>query len=1060
MHFHLRSWGLALLLLGACGTPNNLSESSFEQTQDAKWCWGNSVCSEGQRCVLNTCRDISMIAEDAIVEQDGDLIRLVEGNAREEGSHEILQAPVEFSEGAHTLHTLNGTISFQAGNGLEPPPSNVFSGVAVFDSFYLPVTIHRDKTLVIETPLSDVAWEASFDKKGIATWKQNIPFGDTHRSFTLIIDGDSISLGWEGFPLLEGTLKLQPLPFQPPFTGSTRPSETLQALPEGWHPAWEWAIENQDLACDWNILGCTSQSLKSCSSEVRSQGYALPEVLSGELGWSWEECQTGGWVQTDGLKRSCWSREAFDCSESMIAVLDSSFGGSPELLAEDMDEILRDEIEGAIVLSQDALVESAMAYRTAPSAPALHEKAVLMGAVARNFEIFERYMASNGLKYLDRETLRPLVRVDLEIRRRLIELDPTTAKEAWFWRSYLESLFPENDFPAITVFPIEGMEVTRAPWIRTAQDVQKGVSDLDLLKLHSAEQIQVYGNLLASAESAFVELDVKYHDIDASKVQLETLYDAKLRELCGPGEIPQVCGVSSGRIAELGAQADAARIRVKKAGIASSLNLLAITVEEDRISQILASYQAMEATLDEYEGRLIQIRGEYGEKRDAARMASAERDCIRYAELAALSQETLHASCQQEMQAQLAKGYSVFGWNVPDPAGAILAKKTCDAKRSEIQANQSIQCGAAKDQAELQGAMEELDRLESSEVMVVNNQINQMLREGAMQEQVINSASTVRNMMGQILWHDADVEGAQKDAEAASIAWLSAYLEVASIMMERENTISALIENDPENPYLNPAFLWARRVLGQKILSARARTKEALSWYLQALEMEIGEDLPSLWNHLSNARRSEDFANLAACISHLDIAYAIARGVPQDYSTTISLREDIWDIQAPIQGPDGMISVQDQFQERFNQPQDTIELPVDPYLFGHNLCDTRIQGVRIDILGGNLGNLEAVATLGHLGMASYPTCGGDWRHESTIPWEVSIETSINGSSTNFNTGYAGWPLYGSGWYLKMDPDMPMNKDLDFSTITDIRITFEYNARTIQAQSFPVPTTCE
>lgn len=1058
---YIRSLGL-LFLLGACGTPE--IPSLDPSLHDAQWCWGDAVCEEGQRCVLNTCQDATLIVDEVVFEESASSVRVVSGTVREEGSPELLHAPLVFQEGTHTLVGLNETLTFRMEDKQDPPAPNFFAGVADFGSFYLPVSIFYDtKTIVIETSLSAVAWEASLDGEGRATWTQNIPMGSGHRALTLRIQNDFITMGWAGLENpIEGVLKLHPQGHLPGYTKSTRPSEALQVNAEGWHPSWEWAIAHQDLACDWNILGCLNQSLGGCSEEVVAQGYAMPEVLSGDLEWTWESCQSLDWMPTEGIERSCWSREAFDCAESMIAVLDSSFGGSPELLAEDMVEVvLRKEIEGAVILSQDALVESAMAYRTAPNAPTVREKAVLEEAMDRNTDIFERFTSSKGLAYLDLEVLRPLVLADLVLRRRLAEIDPSTVMESWFWRSYVEGIFPENDFPGVLAFSASDT-LTRSPWIRSPQDVANGISDLDLLKLHSQEQIQVYSHLLTSAEAAYVALDVKYHDADGSRLQLETIYDAKLRELCGPGDIPASCGMSSGRIAELAAQAEAARIRVKKAGIASSLNLLAISIEEDRIAQIVAAYEAMEEVLDMYQGRLLQIRGEYGEKRDATRMANAERDCIRYAEMAALSQESLHASCQQEMQAQLAKGYSVFGWNVPDPAGAILAKKTCDAKRSEIQGNQSIQCGAAKDQAELQGAMDELDRLESSEIMVVNDQINQTLRQGAMQEQVINSGSVVRNMMGQILWHDADVEEAQKDAEAASIAWLSAYLEVASIMMERETTITSLVEEDPENPYHNPAFLWARRALGEKILSARSRTREALSWYLQALEMEIGEGLPSLWDKLGDARRTEDFEDLAACISHLTIAHEIARGSSQAYSTTISLRDDVWGIQGPLTGPEGPISVQTQFQERFQQGGQVkiLDLPIDPYLYGHALCDTRLSGIRVDLLGGDLGDLEAVATLGHLGMASYPTCGGDWRHESTSPWEVTIQTSINGSSTSLNTGYAGWPIFGSGWYLRLDPSVPMNQDLDFDSISDVRVTFEYQARTIQAQSYPIPTSCE
>lgn len=1013
--------------------------------QASALCWGDEECGNGRYCALNTCVDAP--AEEAVWEGS----TLVGGSARLEGERSWLRAPHTFSSLA-TVHTLQGVKTLGDLPPAQTAEGNTTEGILHIEGIAVPFkVIDQGDTKLLDMPLfshpvqsSDLAW-----RRPTATGTLTVQMDLDLREGRLLWDHGE----------LVGELQITDR-YQEEYAGTTLVSQEGEPVPGGWHPTWEAAILGE-VECDSSLLACETKALTGCAAEVMDLGYALPEVLEKDLEVSWETCQKEEWFSVGKYwKRNCFGREAFDCAEQLLILAGTTIGATPETdIPEHLMPVLEAQVEGRKVLSFNAMAASAFAYREDPFATVPRETDIYQTATARNKEVLDRLTAPNAIEMFGEDLLTELATVDMDIRRKWCAVDPETCNEHWMWGAYLASLTTEENRTALLRhLPVlyDTSSPTRPPLLQSHVDVDKGLSNFDLTAAYAKEKIDDLAQITAVAETAYDAVWDQEYDIEKIRHEISMSFDGQLRDLCGAdgNNNPDIehCGENTGRIRVAQAAQVAAQKRVEKADISAALNRLAITVEESRMESIVRLFQETQAKLQEYEGKLFQVVDAYGEKRAATQIAAAKRECIRIAQASMLENAVLDASCKEELQAQIAKGYSIFGWYVPDPAGAVLTEKKCKAARKQIAKQAELQCQGVKDQAEVQNALEELARLEESEIQVINHDISETLRESDLSEKVINSTATVQNMMAQVLWHDKNVEEAKAEEEVQALAWMSAMVEVAAKLEEKATTLEKVID---DNPNLSSRFLWKRIALGHEVQGALHRAQKAMDWWVSAMELEASADLQYLHEEITQARTPVRLLSIAGCLEQMEKEMQIYRGVPQPYEISLSLRKDLWGIQGPVDGPEGPIDEIQQFQDRLHHPAYldeegvlTVAWPMTDTFYGHGVCDKRITNVRVELIGGSLGDANGYVTLAHNGQTYTTSCSGELIQNTLPAWEVQIDADINGLSPHTpSAGYAGWPLQSGGWKLVFDPTSWGNEDIDLTELYDIRVSYEYLGRT-------------
>jgi hypothetical protein len=606
------------------------------------------------------------------------------------------------------------------------------------------------------------------------------------------------------------------------------------------------------------------------------------------------------------------------------------------------------------------------------------------------------------------------------------------------------------------------------------EDIAKSRTNFEAVYALAEDDVTQLDQVAADAWQKARDYEQKTHAVATTALQIETEYDGKLRALCGclPGETkPAIatCGEDGGQLAELRAAVEAAGLRIRHATQASENNLHAIAVEEERFAKILEIQLGLSAEIEAAHGRIFQVKDQTGEDRSALVQAEAMAECSRIQENADAEAAALTANCHQEYASKAFSGPAIVGVPTPDPIGLLLAMKTCAAKQASLTTSTDNQCESVLGQAGLQNSLDDLQRGEDQEIMAINAEIDQAIRDSDVEAQRASSVALIKNVRAEGLLLQIETQEAQLARSTAMTAMWSAYQEVAALAQEKARVVGLMVEDSPDNALTRPHFLTARLAAAARVLPVRERTIRRVYLALRALEYELSQELPALRDQLTTARAPEDFAALMACLDDIAEDYRLEHGFGQPYVTEVSLRGDIFGMTTDIPDVDGSPATPaEQFAVLLQDPLHAqadggVALPFalpafEGRQFSALLCDDRIETIEVKLVGDYLGDKEAEVMLTRQGLAGVRRCdAADLPQWSTyVPYgfdreQVVIQAGVGDWGTaGPNGGYAAWPVHGEQWTLTIPPPAlaPANLDLDLAHISDVVLRLHHRAGTI------------
>jgi hypothetical protein len=625
--------------------------------------------------------------------------------------------------------------------------------------------------------------------------------------------------------------------------------------------------------------------------------------------------------------------------------------------------------------------------------------------------------------------------------------------------------------PGTTPF---GYPAAYVPLALSPEDIAHSRTNFEAVQAFATDEVTQFGQLVTDAWQQARDYEQKVHTLDATAQQIETEYNGKLRALCGslPGETEPAlaaCGEHGGHIADLRAAVAAADLRIRHATQASENNLHAIAVEEERFAREVEIHLGLTAEVAAAQGQIFQVKDQYGEQRGALQQAEARAECMRISENESADQASLEAGCNKELASKMLGGPTIFFVPTPDIAGMILASKECDARQAQIETAANNQCESVLGQAGLQNNLEELQRGEDEEIMAINAEVDQAIRESSLESQRASSVALIKNLRAEGLLLAIEVEEAQLARSTAMTAVWSTYQEVAALAQEKARAVGLMVENSPDNVLTRPHFLAARLAAASRVLPARERTTRRVYLALRALEYEVGQELPALRDSLAVARAPEDFTGLMSCMSGIAEDYRLQHGYGQPYVTEVSLRADLFGITDDVPDVDGSPATPaEQFAALLQDPlhalpDGSVALPFTLSAFKNAqfssaLCDDRIDKIEVKLVGDFLGDKEAEVILTRQGLAGVRRCdAADLPHWSAyVPYsfdraQLVVQAGVNDWGTaGPNAGFAAWPVHGEQWTLTIpSPEQaPANLDLDLAHVSDVVLRLHHRAGTI------------
>jgi len=619
-----------------------------------------------------------------------------------------------------------------------------------------------------------------------------------------------------------------------------------------------------------------------------------------------------------------------------------------------------------------------------------------------------------------------------------------------------------------------GYTAAYVPLALGPEDIAHHRSNFEAVQAFAADEVTQFSQVAADAWQKARDYELKTHTLAATALQIETEYDAKLRSLCGsrPGETtPDLlsCGTQGGQIAEHYAAITAAGLRIRHATQASENNLHTISVEEDRLGKEVAIALGLAAEIEAAHGQIFQIKEDGELSRSVLVKVEAVAECHRIMDNMMADSNSIATGCNVQYMQQIHSGVSIFGFQLPNVTAMMATSVDCESKQRSLANTALNQCDSVKGQAGLQDELTELELAENQEIMVVNAEIDQAIRDSDLEIRRAASVALVKNIRAEGLLLAIETEEAELTRSTAVTATNSAFQEVAALAVAKAHAVGLMVEDSPDNALTRPHFLQARLEAAGRVLPARERTIRRVYLALRALEYELNQELPALRDTLAAARSPEDIAGLMACLGGIAEDYRLENGYGQSYVTEVSLRADIFGITGDIPDVDGSPATPaEQFAALLKDPlhrqaDGAVALPFalsafEHALFSSWLCDDRIDQIEVKLVGDYLGDKEAEVLLTRQGLAGVRRCDGadlpQW--SAYVPYDfereqIVVQAGVNDWGTGGpNSGYAAWPVHGEQWTLTIPPaeQSPANLDLDLRHISDVVLRLHHRAGTI------------
>jgi hypothetical protein len=321
----------------------------------------------------------------------------------------------------------------------------------------------------------------------------------------------------------------------------------------------------------------------------------------------------------------------------------------------------------------------------------------------------------------------------------------------------------------------------------------------------------------------------------------------------------------------------------------------------------------------------------------------------------------------------------------------------------------------------------------------------------------------------------------------ATLQAVTAAVRAESLLEQRDVALAELEllqEHQLDDGRLNdPAF---RVLQNRAMLRARESLEQArrgLFLVARAYEVETNTDFPPIETRLLPAMRADELVDFQQCLQSSFVAFREAYQTPAVHEDEISLREDILRISGPITDDvtGEEISEAEQFQRLLLDPSNidadgsvslrfVTNVTTGNGVFSTHLCNDQIRGLRVRLIGDNLGDDRAEVVLQLRGTSFLRSCetgrngSGDMINEYNLldSPRVVLSAGVNRYLSNdLNMQLFGRPVGNSEWVLTINPgdSSPANADLEVGNIEDIVILLEHSAFSLSESSFRYEPAC-
>jgi hypothetical protein len=572
-----------------------------------------------------------------------------------------------------------------------------------------------------------------------------------------------------------------------------------------------------------------------------------------------------------------------------------------------------------------------------------------------------------------------------------------------------------------------GVPDSFVPFVYNPKNTGKGTSNFEQMSSIASEAVSAYKALEDEYRTNARTFEQNEATLRQEALQLQTTYDGQIAEACG----------TSFDLSNIKSPADWASCGANNEG---QVGLLLLQIDE-AVSRLQSSLSRIQGMKDK-----IGI-----DRRVLADTQSVHEDTLNFIdssgqELDALTWSTGVINAEQQA-IQTASQSSVMNFGAPAGLAVVTAaleleKTALDVRRQDVQTAQSMHAEQASKQIEL---------------------INGL---GNIQKETIDLAQLGVEMQQDVI--------ALHEARASAVN----AVEQAQRIFNERGKATAVSELSPAH---DPSFRLLRDQEALDLLSSRARAQQQLYLSGQALEYEINNPIGSLPGAVLNARNALSMDQLTSCLKQVANGYQTAYGVPQSYSTTVSVRAMLGITGPRTDAVTGeMLSEGQQFRQILLQNQNldgkggvgitfaTDLQPGNP-LWSTDVCADRIDSVQAQLVGDFLGDNEAQVNLSLSGAALLRDCGGDdvktWsfgNQSGGADALAIIQAGVNtfGSAPE-NASLFGQSVARASWRIVVPggDSAPANSDLDLTHLEDITLQIKHEALPQKNSPLAVDLSC-
>jgi hypothetical protein len=572
-----------------------------------------------------------------------------------------------------------------------------------------------------------------------------------------------------------------------------------------------------------------------------------------------------------------------------------------------------------------------------------------------------------------------------------------------------------------------GVPDSFVPFVFNAKDIAKGPSNFAQMIAISSEAVSSYRALEDEYKQNARTFEQNEATLRQEALQVQTTYETQIANTCGSAFDP----------AKAMGPADWASCGADHSGDVGILQLQ-IEEAEARLQSSLSRIQGMKDKIAIDRRVLAETQKVHEDSLTFIDNTGAELDTLTWSEGIIKAEQ---AFIQTASQSQVLNFGAPAGLGIVN-AALELEKTGLEVRRQDLQTAQSMHTEQANASIEL---------------------INGM---GSIQKECIDLAQLGVEMQQDVIGLDEARARALNAVEQAQRTYDDAMKTVA---------VSEL------SPAHDPSFRLLRDQQALSLLSSRARAQRLLYLAGHALEYDINTPVSSLPGAVLNARNGLSMGQLTSCLKQIADGYQTAYGVPQSYTTTVSVRAMLG-ITGPrkdaVTGQE--LSEGEQFRQLLLQNQNldgkggvgvtfATELRPGNQLWSSDVCADRITSVQAQLVGDFLGDNEAQINLSLAGAAVLRDCGADnvraWSFGNQAGDSDSLAVIQAGVNT-FGTAPENSSLYGqsvarASWHLVVPGlgSAPANADLDLNHLDDITLQIKHEALPQKDSPLSVDLSC-